>query len=189
MPSSTSKPPPIEPAHGPGVDAGRAAGSGFGRAARLRLGLGLALAVVILDQASKWAVLARLMDPPRAIEVLPIFNLVLVWNTGVSFGLFDSDDPRGAWILSAVALVIVAVLVVWLLRVPHRLGAAAIGLIVGGAVGNVVDRLRLGAVADFLDFHVGLYHWPAFNLADSAITVGVLILLYDALFARPESRK
>ncbi len=181
MPSSTSKPPPTDPAAGPG--------SGFGRAARLRLGLGLALVVAILDQASKWVVLTRLMDPPRVIEVLPFFNLVLAWNTGVSFGLLDSDDPRGALVLSAVALVIVAVLVVWLARMPQRFGAAAIGLIVGGAVGNVVDRLRLGAVADFLDFHVAMYHWPAFNLADSAITVGVLILLYDALFARPESRK
>lgn len=179
MPSSTSEPPPID----------RAAGPGAGRAARLRLGLGLALAVALLDQASKWAVLGWLTDPPRVIEVLPFFNLVLAWNTGVSFGLFDSDDPRGAWILSAVALVIVAVMVAWLWRMPHRFGAAAIGLIIGGAVGNVVDRLRLGAVEDFLDFHLAGYHWPAFNLADSAITVGVLILLYDALFARPESRK
>ena len=118
----------------------------------------------------------------------PFFNLVLAWNPGVSFGMFNSGSPLAVWGLAAVALLIVVALLVWLTRVGHWLGAAAIGLIVGGAVGNVIDRLRFGAVADFLDFHVSGYHWPAFNVADSAITIGVLFLLYDALFQGRESR-
>ncbi len=157
----------------------------------LRLGLGLALAVAVLDQASKWVIVARVMDPPRFIEVTPFFNLVLVWNRGVSFGMLNSDSRYVAWGLSAVALVIVLALILWLYRVGNRLGAVAIGLIIGGAVGNVIDRIfrEQRAVADFLDFHALGYHFPAFNLADSAITLGVLALLCDALFNSPESRK
>ena len=157
----------------------------------LRLGLGLALAVAVLDQASKWIIVARVMDPPRFIEVTPFFNLVLVWNRGVSFGMFNSGSRYIAWGLSAIALVIVLALILWLYRVRHRLVAVAIGLIIGGAVGNVIDRIFRDqkAVADFLDFHALGYHFPAFNLADSAITLGVLALLYDALFNSPESRK
>jgi signal peptidase II len=155
-----------------------------------RLGLGLALAVAVLDQASKWVIVDRVMDPPRFIEVTPFFNLVMVWNRGVSFGMFNSGSPYVAWGLSAVALSIVLGLLVWLYRVRNRLVAVAIGLIVGGAVGNVIDRIVRDqrAVADFLDFHAYGYHWPAFNLADSAITLGVVVLLYDALFNGPESR-
>lgn len=180
MPSSTSKPPRTEAA------AGAPRGRLFGPLQRF--GLALAFAVIVLDQASKWLIVARVMDPPRRIEVTPFFNLVLAWNPGVSFGMFNSGSPLAVWGLAAVALLIVVVLLVWLTRVGHRLGAAAIGLIVGGAVGNVIDRLRFGAVADFLDFHVSGYHWPAFNVADSAITIGVLFLLYDALFQGRESR-
>ncbi|MEM9683195.1 MAG: signal peptidase II, partial [Pseudomonadota bacterium] len=107
---------------------------------------------------------------------------VLVWNRGVSFGMFGTDSPWGPVLLSALALIISACLVIWLRRVEERFLAAAIGFVLGGALGNVIDRLQYGAVADFLDFHAFGYHWPAFNVADSAITVGVVLLLYDSLF-------
>ena len=148
----------------------------------LRLGLLVALPVVVLDQLTKWWVLADLMNPPAAIEVTPFFNLVLVWNRGVSFGLFDNDSPWGPVLLAGLALAISVVLLVWLTRAGSRLSAIAIGIVLGGAIGNVIDRVRFGAVVDFLDFHALGYHWPAFNVADSAISIGVGLLLYDGLF-------
>lgn len=148
----------------------------------LRLGLLIAVPIVVFDQLTKWWVLADLMDPPQAVAVTSFFNLVLVWNRGVSFGLFDSDSHWGPIVLSAFALAISVVLVVWLRRVGSRLPAVAIGMVLGGAIGNVIDRMRYGAVVDFLDFHAFGYHWPAFNVADSAISIGVGLLLYDGLF-------
>ncbi len=150
----------------------------------LRLGLGIAGSIVFIDQAAKWLILAQLMARPKPIEVLPVFNIVLVWNRGVSFGLFDSNSTWVPVALSVFALAVTLFLIVWLRRVEQRFLAIGIGLVIGGALGNVVDRLRHGAVADFLDFHIGTYHWPAFNVADSAITVGVLLILLDGLFAR-----
>jgi signal peptidase II len=148
----------------------------------LKLGLLIAVPIVILDQLSKWWVLADLMNPPAVIEVTRFFNFVLVWNRGVSFGLFDSDSHWGPILLSSLAVVISVVLFIWLTRAGSRLSAVAIGMVLGGAVGNVIDRIRYGAVVDFLDFHAMGYHWPAFNVADSAISVGVGLLLYDGLF-------
>ena len=130
------------------------------------------------------------MDPPRTIEVTPFFNLVYARNTGVSFSMFRADSPIGQWVLSGVALAIVAGLLVWMRRLERRWPVVALGLIVGGAVGNVVDRLRLGFVFDFLDFYWNGYpHFATFNLADSAITVGVAMLLIDGLFGRAEKAK
>lgn len=149
----------------------------------LRLGLLVAVPVVILDQLVKWWMLATLLDPLRTIQVTGFFNLVLVWNRGVSFGMFDVESRWGPVVLSGLALVIAACLVVWLRRVESRLVAAAIGLVLGGAIGNVIDRARYGAVVDFFDFHAFGYHWPAFNVADSAITIGVVLLLYDGVLA------
>ncbi len=140
-------------------------------------GAGTAALAFALDQATKWWVLAHLMDPPRVIPVTPFFNLVLAWNRGVSFGLLSADHPATPWLLSSLALAVVVGLVVWTTRDRRPGMAASIGFIVGGALGNVVDRLRHGAVTDFLDFHVAGYHWPAFNLADTAIFVGVALLL------------
>lgn len=156
----------------------------------MKLGLLLAAAVVVLDQASK-AYIATLLDgtASSAIEVLPFFNLVAVWNYGVSFGMFNTGAATGAWILTGVALAIVAGLAIWLFRVKAPLVAAAIGIVIGGAIGNVIDRVRIGAVFDFADFHVAGWHWPAFNVADSAITVGVIVLLIDGLFSGPRSSK
>lgn len=150
----------------------------------LRLGLLVAVPVILLDQLVKWWVLADLMEPPRVIVVTGFFNLVLVWNRGVSFGMFNAESVWGPTILAGLALVICACLVIWLRRVESRFLAVAIGLVLGGAIGNVIDRARFGAVVDFLDFHAFGQHWPAFNVADSAITVGVALLLYDSLFEK-----
>ena len=150
-------------------------------------GLGLAFLIILLDQATKWWVLSDIMNPPRVIEVLPFANLVLVWNRGVSFGLFNTGSDHGPWILSALAVAICIVLVVWLFRGPTRAVGWGIGLILGGAIGNVIDRLMHGAVVDFVDLHAGGAHWPAFNVADSAITLGAGLLILDSLFHRDKS--
>jgi signal peptidase II len=151
----------------------------------LPLGLAIALVVFVLDQASKWWLLEVVGMPfRRHVEVTPFFNLVMVWNRGVSFGMLYSYEAYMPYALSALAVAISAGLLAWLARTDRRLNAVAIGMIVGGAIGNVVDRLRFGAVADFFDVHVAGWHWPAFNVADSGITVGVAIILLDGLFGR-----
>lgn len=167
----------------------------------LRPGLGLAAAVALADQATKWAAFTGLTglafwDPARdplprvpGVEVTPFFNLVTVWNFGVSFGMFNRGSDEASWIFALVAAAITAVLVAWLRRAPSLLVAVALGSVIGGAVGNVVDRLRFGAVFDFLDVHVAGWHWPAFNVADAAIAIGVGLLLLDALFAPKSSAK
>jgi signal peptidase II len=152
-------------------------------------GLAIAAVIVVLDQLSKWWVVEVVMKPPRTIEITPFFNLVMGWNKGVSFGLFNTDSPLTVWLLPAVAGVIVVVLAVWLTRVDRLLLGAALGFIVGGAIGNIIDRLRFGAVADFLDVHAMGYHWPAFNIADTMITVGAAVLIFDSLFVRGEPAK
>jgi signal peptidase II len=159
----------------------------------LARGLAVAVVVAILDQLSKAAILAHFAG--RAVDgerITPFFNLVLTYNRGVSFGLFNPGAAGGAGlnalVFSLAAAAIVAGLVYWLRRVSSPLLAVAIGLIVGGAVGNVADRIRLGAVVDFLDFHIDLWHWPAFNLADSAICVGVAAMLLDGLLLHREAR-
>jgi len=180
MPSSAIRRPPSDNAvNGGGLDVSPV----------LRLGLFIAVVVLVVDQVSKWWIVEVVMRPPRIIEVTPFFNLVMGWNRGVSFGFFSDAPEWTAWLLPLVALVIVGVLLVWLARSDRRLIGVAIGLIVGGAVGNLVDRARYGAVADFLDVHAWGYHWPAFNAADSAITVGAVALVLDSLFVRPERPK
>ncbi len=153
-----------------------------------RLGLAIALSVIAIDQVSKYWIVEVVMRPPRIIPVTDFFNLVMTWNRGVSFGLFGSHSPYSAWVLIGIALAIVAALGVWLWRTGERLLGAALGLIIGGAIGNVIDRFRYGAVADFLDFHVAGFHWPAFNAADSAITIGAVLIVVDALFLRQTRR-
>ncbi len=141
-------------------------------------GIALALLVLILDQLTKAWVL-DIMQPPQTIVVTSFFNLVLTWNRGVSFGLLYHQHDYMPYVLSAVAFIICAWLGRWLLRVENLMVALALGLVLGGAIGNVVDRLRFGAVVDFLDFHVANWHWPSFNLADTCIVVGVGLLLLD----------
>lgn len=149
----------------------------------LRWGLLIAAIVVVLDQLTKALMLWLLSPPAQPIGVAPFFNLVMVWNRGVSFGLLDSDGALAPWLLSGLALAVVTALVLWLRGADQLLTAIGLGMVIGGALGNVVDRIRLGAVVDFLDFHWSGYHWPAFNLADSAICVGAALMVVDGLIA------
>lgn len=157
------------------------------RAALRRLAL-IALLVFVLDQATK--LLVRLViEPVPPIEVTGFFNLVLAYNRGVSFSLFTTDHGLGPYIFAALSIAIVSLLIWWVRRDPRPLHVLAAGMIVGGALGNVLDRLYLGAVVDFLDFHLGGYHWPAFNLADSGIVLGAVALVLDGLFGKPGKSK
>jgi signal peptidase II len=141
----------------------------------------LALTVLVLDQATKWLALASL-DPYEPMVVTPFFNLVLVWNRGVSFGMLSGDPAWGPWYLTGMSAAIGAFLIVWLYRESRVVTRVALWLVLAGAVGNIIDRLRFGAVIDFLDFHAFGYHWPAFNVADSAIVVGAGLILLDSLW-------
>ena len=140
----------------------------------------LALLVLVLDQLSKAAVLQAL-DPYQALSVTPFFDLVLVWNRGVSFGMFAGAGDHGPWLLMALAAAIATFLVIWLSRETRPVTRVALWLVLAGAVGNTIDRVRFGAVVDFLDFHLYGHHWPAFNVADSAIVVGAGLILLDSL--------
>ena len=154
-----------------------------------RLGLSLAALVIVLDQLLKWWIVTVVMNPPRDIEVTSFFDLVMAWNRGISFSLFRSDWAAGPYVWAGLAVAVAIALAWWLGRVRHTLTAAALGLVIGGALGNAIDRLRLGAVADFLDFHWQGWHWPAFNLADSAISVGIVLLVVPGLFGAREGVK
>lgn len=150
--------------------------------ARMRWGLLAALLVLLADQGSKWWVLNVLHLPERGqVPVLPVLSLTMVWNQGVTFGLFHQSGAWGPWLLAAVALAVVAVLAVWLRRAESLLVALSLGAIAGGAVGNVIDRVRFGAVVDFLHAHAFGYSWYVFNLADAAIVCGVGALVLDGL--------
>jgi signal peptidase II len=152
-------------------------------------GFAAAIAVVVFDQLSKAAVRGYFAGHAAGEHenLTAFFNIVLIYNRGMSFGLFNGGGGLNALLFSLVAAAIVTLLIYWLSRVESPLLAVAIGLIIGGAIGNVIDRIRFGAVVDFLDFHVGLWHWPAFNVADSAICVGVAVMLLDGLLLRREA--
>jgi len=155
----------------------------------VRLGLVIAVVVTIVDQVSKH-LLKSLLTERTSIEVIPaFFDLVTVWNRGVSFGMLGGDGALPPWVLSAVAVAISIALFLWLTRITLRWTAMAIGLVIGGAVGNVIDRALWGAVFDFADFHVGGWHWPAFNVADAAIVLGVAALLVESVFRPQEGRR
>ena len=130
--------------------------------------------IAALDQAAKAAARAQLDAP---IDLTPFLALRLGFNPGVTFGLFAGSGDVGRWALSAVAFVIIGALLAWIWRTRSALTATAAGLIAGGAIGNLLDRLRFGAVTDFIDLHWGEAHWPTFNLADAAIVCGVALLL------------
>jgi signal peptidase II len=148
---------------------------------RLRLmGLAAALVTIVLDQISK--PMMRDWLAAGDIQVGPFLSLISAWNKGVGFSLLTMSQASGPYILSGLALIIAAVMGVWLFRAHRVLPAISLGLIIGGALGNVIDRLRLGAVFDFIDIHIAGYHWPAFNLADSALSIGVVLLILDGLF-------
>ena len=154
---------------------------------RARWGLLAAQLVLLADQASKWWVLEVLHLPDRGqIRVLPVLSLTMVWNQGVTFGLFHQSGAWGPWLLAGIALAVVVALAVWLRRAENTVVAASLGAIGGGAVGNVIDRLRFGAVVDFLHAHAFGWSWYVFNVADAAIVCGVAVLVLDGL--RPRSR-
>ena len=156
----------------------------------LRLGTITAAITLILDQASKlWLLRVFHLAERGAVAGTPFFDLVLAWNVGISFGWFQSDSPTAQIALMAVKAVAVIVLAISMIRSRNLLSTLALGMIIGGALGNLIDRLRLDAVVDFLDFHLGDAHFYVFNIGDSAICIGVGVLLLDSLLIRPESPK
>lgn len=180
---------------------------------KIRYALTVAALIFIADQVSKWFVVEQIIKPlalsdrtdPSAMpfiawllhardrmpfaqeQIAPFFNIVMVWNKGVSFGIFNNHGESGPLLLSILAFAIVTMFLIWMVRSPSSLVRLGIAMIVGGALGNVVDRVRFGAVVDFLDFHIhterwGNLHWPAFNLGDSTICLGIAMLLFHSLF-------
>ena len=136
------------------------------------------LFVVVVDQSAKLAAVAWL-DPTSSVELIPMLDLVLAYNTGAAFSFLSTAGGWQRWLFIGLALVICAFIVHWLRELPRdaRWTPLALSLILGGAAGNVIDRVRIGAVVDFIDFHVGGWHWPAFNVADSAICAGAALLV------------
>lgn len=152
-----------------------------------RLGALIALAVLVLDQPSKyWAVSILDLGNRPPIPLVPFLDLVLAQNHGISYSLFRAEGLAGRLVLIGVALAALGVMAVWLARTPSRLTAVGLGLVAGGAAGNVIDRIRTGAVIDFLYFHTPVFLGPlsnyVFNVADAGIVVGVCVLLYESLF-------
>jgi len=159
----------------------------------LRAGLIAAVAALIADQAAKFWLLSIVDIGARgAIRVAPFFDLVLTWNKGISYGWFQTETTSGEIILLAVKLVAVAGLAIWLIRAQSVLAAIAIGLIIGGAIGNAIDRFAYGAVMDFALFHLRFggrdHDWYVFNLADVAIVAGVIGLLYDSFLGKAAAK-
>lgn len=140
-----------------------------------------ALAAIALDQASKLIMLYVVLAETPHIPLTGFFNLVTVWNKGTSFSLISNHHEVMPFVLAALALGICIWLNRWLHKAENRLEGIALGMVIGGAIGNVVDRLLHGAVFDFLDFHYAGWHWPAFNMADCAVVVGVALLVLGGL--------
>ena len=156
----------------------------------LHAGMLAAVATLIADQASKlWLLFVFDIAHRGAVRVTPFFDLVLAWNVGISFGWFQTDSATGHALLLGFKVIAVVVLAIWMARAQTRLATVALGLIIGGAIGNAIDRLAYGAVVDFAHFHVKFgekdLSWYVFNLADTAIVVGVAALLYDSVFGEP----
>lgn len=147
---------------------------------------GLIMAVLVLaaDQASKSWILYGLHLPARGIvRILPVLNFAMVWNHGVTFGILAGDNA--AVLLIAVAAIAVIALAIWLWRAAYLTTTLAIGAIIGGAIGNIVSRIQYGAVVDFIDAHIGAWHWYVFNLADAAIVCGVGVLIAESTLRTP----
>ncbi|HEY1609104.1 MAG TPA: signal peptidase II [Paraburkholderia sp.] len=143
--------------------------------------LGIALIVILIDQLSKISI-ARIFSYGHGREITPFFNLVLVYNRGAAFSFLAAAGGWQRWAFTALG-VVAAIVIGYLLKrhASQKMFCTALALILGGALGNVLDRLMYGHVIDFLDFHVGGWHWPAFNVADSAITIGAILLVFDEL--------
>ncbi len=166
-----------------GQDAGRQAEPGARAGANAtRLGVWTASAVFVADQISKlWILFWVRLEDTGPWVLAPFLEFVMVWNRGISYGLFQQSTELGRWLLVAASIAASIWLAFWLRRAVRRIEALALGLIIGGALGNVVDRIAYGAVADFVHFFWGdSFSWYVFNIADAAIVVGVAALLYDA---------
>ena len=180
---------------GPGFrrDDGRFVASGLAMTPHLRAGIIAAIVTLVLDQASKlWLLFVFDIAHRGAVKVTPFFDLVLAWNIGISFGWFQNDSPAGPGALIAIKAVAVMVLAIWMARSRTLLATVALGLIIGGAIGNAIDRFAYGAVVDFALFHVQIgektFNWYVFNLADVAIVAGVAALLYDSFLGVPAAK-
>lgn len=159
----------------------------------LRAGLATALVTIVLDQAMKlWLLFVLDIARRGTVKLTPFFDLVLAWNTGISFGWLQFDSQAGQLALMVVKAIAVALLAVWMARSRTVLATMALGLIIGGAIGNAIDRLAYGAVVDFALFHVQIggntWSWYVFNLADVAIVAGVAALLYDSFLGVPAAK-
>ena len=143
--------------------------------------------IVLADQTTKQIMLDLIFDPPRRIEILAIFNLVPVWNRGMSFGMLADGGAMVPIGLTSLAVAVSAWLF-WMVPRLHRVQRSAAACIAGGAIGNAIDRLRFGKVVDFIDLHYAGLHWPAFNLADAAITIGAVLWGYSILREQEKSR-
>jgi signal peptidase II len=147
------------------------------------LGLGIAVLTVLADQANKaWMLYVYDIRAKGSVALTSFFDLVLVWNQGISYGLLPQESALGRLGLILFASAASLALIIWLARIESRVAAASIGLIIGGAIGNAIDRIVYGAVADFFSLHAFGYQWYVFNVADTAIVAGVVGLLYDSLF-------
>jgi signal peptidase II len=159
-----------------------------------RLGLATAAATAVLDQALKlWLLFVFDLQNRGVVSLTPFLDLVLIWNRGISYGLFQQRGPYGQWVLLALTAVAVVLLWTWLVRSNSRLMVLSLALIIGGAVGNAIDRAAYGAVADFVLLHLTTgsfsFKWYVFNLADAAIVAGVAGLLYDSLAGRRAAKQ
>jgi signal peptidase II len=161
----------------------------------LRYGLLVAAVIFALDQISKLTILFGLDFirslsglPVQPIEILPFFNIVMVWNPGISYGLFQAESEFQRWLLVVFSVGVVALLIWWLRGIKDLRLAQAIGLIIGGAVGNVIDRIAYGKVADFFHLHAFGYDWYVFNVADTAIVFGVILMAADLLLVEWKNR-
>lgn len=158
-----------------------------------RTGLLTAVVTLILDQALKlWLLHGFDLGHRGLVPITPFFDLILAWNTGISYGWFADSGPTGQTLLVVVKAIAVIALAIWMAKSNTRLATVALGLIIGGAIGNAIDRFAYGAVVDFALLHVRIggqtYNWYVFNLADCAIVAGVAALLYDSFFGAPAAK-
>lgn len=149
----------------------------------MRAGLAIACTILVLDQLLKYWILHVYSLPLKgSVEILPFFSLTMVWNEGVSLGLFQAGSGVGRWLLIGLTSAISVWIFLWLRRAQHWLSVWGLGLVLGGAVGNIIDRIVHGAVADFVHLHAWGYDFYVFNLADSAITLGIVALIAEAMW-------
>ncbi len=165
----------------PSKGGGRSRAKKKGLSVAAVLGFTAALVTLVLDQASKlYTLFVYDLPVKEPVELAPFVKLIMVWNRGISYGLFQQNSDLGRWVLIVVSILAAIGLSFWISRAAGRVLALSLGLIVGGALGNVIDRLAYGAVFDFIQLHIGTWSWYVFNVADAAIVAGVVGLLYDS---------